>query len=306
MSWFDKLKSGLKKTSSKISSGIDHIFARNKLDEETSEELEELLITADIGVETAKFLIQELAKQTRFAGEASANDIKIALSKLIADILVPLAGKELSFSEKPKILIICGVNGNGKTTSVAKLANFYKNQGKSLLLAACDTFRAAAVDQLSVWAKRLQIPLITGAENADPASVAYKAVSHAIENNIDLLLLDTAGRLHNKEHLMAELAKIIRIVQKVDNNLTPEIILVLDATTGQNALIQLEKFKDIAKIDGLIITKLDGTAKGGIIVPIARKYQIPIIALGMGEGIEDLQPFSAENFANALLSNNLH
>ena len=302
MSWLDKLKAGLSKTSAKITSGIDNILHKRKLDDETAEELEELLISADLGVEASQYLVRELVAKYRFHKEVGEDEIKQSLAQLIGSILEPLSGREISFNQRPKILIICGVNGGGKTTSIAKLASFYKSQGKSIMLAACDTFRAAAVDQLSVWAERLNIPLITGAENSDPASVAYKAAKEAIDNNIDLLMIDTAGRLHNKEHLMAELAKIIKVVQKIDSDITPEIILVLDATTGQNAMVQLEKFQTIAKLDGLIITKLDGTAKGGIIVAIARKHNIPILAIGVGEAIDDLRPFSAQSFAENLVS----
>lgn len=301
MSWLSKLKIGLSKTSSKIATGIDNIFNKRKLDAQTAEELEDLLISADMGVELSAHLVKELVAKNRFEKEVTEEQIKITLAQIIADILAPLTGKEIDFSTKPKILIMCGVNGNGKTTSIAKLAHYYQQQGKSIMLAACDTFRAAAVDQLEVWANRLNLPIITGSHNADPASVAFKAVKEAIDSNVDLLLLDTAGRLHNKDHLMAELAKIIKVVEKIDDTIKPEIIMVLDATTGQNALTQLEKFQAITKIDGLIVTKLDGTAKGGIIVAIARKYKIPLFAIGVGEGIDDLRPFSAKEFAENLL-----
>lgn len=301
MNWISKLKAGLTKTSAKIATGIDNLLHKRKLDNETAESLEDLLISADLGVETSQFLVKELVSKFSFDKEVSQDEVKSTLSQLINDILQPLTNQDIEFNQKPKILIMCGVNGNGKTTSIAKLANYYKQQGKSVMLAACDTFRAAAVDQLNVWASRLHIPIVTGDDNSDPASVAYKAVQKALEQNIDLLMIDTAGRLHNKEYLMAELAKIVKVVQKIDPNIDVEIILVLDATTGQNAMIQLEKFQEIAKLDGLIITKLDGTAKGGIIVAIARKHQIPIIALGVGEGIDDLRPFSAQSFAQSIV-----
>ena len=301
MSWLNKLKSGLSKTTAKIATGIDNILHKRKLDSESAEELEDLLISADMGAATSQYLIKELIDKFRFNKTADLDEVKQTLAELIENILEPLANKEILFKQKPTILIMCGVNGNGKTTSIAKLAHYFKAEKKSIMLAACDTFRAAAVEQLSVWAKRLELPLITGEENSDPASVAYKAVAQALENSIDLLLLDTAGRLQNKDHLMAELAKIIKIVKKVDNSLEPEIILVLDATTGQNAISQLEKFQQIAKINQLIITKLDGTAKGGIIVSLARTYQIPILAIGVGEGIDDLRPFSPSAFAKALV-----
>lgn len=300
MSWLEKLKSGLSKTSTNIVSGINDIISKRKLDEKSAQELEDLLISADLGAENSQYLVKKLVEKFRFSKEVSSLEIKQALASLISDILEPLSSKEIEFNEKPKILILCGVNGNGKTTSVAKLSHYYKNRGKSIMIAACDTFRAAAVEQLKIWADRINIPIITAKQNIDPASVAYKAVQEAIANNIDLLLLDTAGRLHNKTQLMDELSKIIKIAKKIDENLTPEIILVLDATTGQNAIIQLEKFQEIAQIDKLVITKLDGTAKGGIIVPISQKYNIPILAIGVGESIDDLRPFSAQDFANNL------
>ena len=301
MDWISRLKAGLSKTSTKIVQGLDNILHKRKLDEETAEELEELLISAELGVETSQYIVTQLVEKFRFNKEISEVEIKQTLAQLITSILSPLANQEISFNTKLKILIMCGVNGNGKTTSIAKFANYYKQQGKSIMLAACDTFRAAAVDQLVIWAERLNIPIITGLDNADPASIAYKAIREAIANNIDLLLIDTAGRLHNKEYLMAELAKIIKVIKKSDDEISSEIILVLDATTGQNAIVQLEAFQKINKLDGLIITKLDGSAKGGVIIAIARKYQIPILALGVGESIDDLRPFSAQNFAEALV-----
>lgn len=300
MSWLEKLKSGLSKTSTNIVSGINDIISKRKLDEKSAQELEDLLISADLGAENSQYLVKKLVEKFRFSKEVSSLEIKQALASLISDILEPLSSKEIEFNQKPKILILCGVNGNGKTTSVAKLSHYYKNRGKSIMIAACDTFRAAAVEQLKIWADRINIPIITAKQNIDPASVAYKAVQEAIANNIDLLLLDTAGRLHNKTQLMDELSKIIKIAKKIDEDITPEIILVLDATTGQNAIIQLEKFQEIAQIDKLVITKLDGTAKGGIIVPISQKYNIPILAIGVGESIDDLRPFSAQDFANNL------
>ncbi len=301
MSWLDKLKAGLSKTSVKITTGIDNILHKRKLDKETAEELEDLLISADLGVEASQHLVKELIEKYRFNKEVNEDEIKQTLANSIASILAPLSGKEITFDQKPKIIIMCGVNGGGKTTSIAKLTHYYKQQGKSIMLAACDTFRAAAIDQLETWAAQLNIPIIKGTENSDPASVAYKAAKEASDKKIDLLMIDTAGRLHNKEHLMSELAKIIKVVKKIDNTITPEIILVLDATTGQNALIQLEKFQEISPLNGLIITKLDGTSKGGIIVAIARKHNIPILAIGVGESIDDLRPFSAQNFAENLV-----
>jgi fused signal recognition particle receptor len=301
MSWLDKLKAGLSKTSVKITTGIDNILHKRKLDKETAEELEDLLISADLGVEASQHLVKELIEKYRFNKEVNEDEIKQTLANSIASILAPLSGKEITFDQKPKIIIMCGVNGGGKTTSIAKLTHYYKQQGKSIMLAACDTFRAAAIDQLETWAAQLNIPIIKGTENSDPASVAYKAAKEASDKKIDLLMIDTAGRLHNKEHLMSELAKIIKVVKKINEAITPEIILVLDATTGQNALIQLEKFQEISPLNGLIITKLDGTSKGGIIVAIALKHNIPILAIGVGESIDDLRPFSAQDFAENLV-----
>lgn len=301
MTWLDKLKAGLSKTSAKITTGIDNILHKRNLDSETAEELEDLLISADLGVEVSQHLVKELIDKYRFNKEVNEDEIKQTLADSIASILDPLSGKEITFNQNPKIIIMCGVNGGGKTTSIAKLTHYYQQQGKSIMLAACDTFRAAAVDQLVTWANRLNISIITGAENSDPASVAYKAAKEAIDKKIDLLMIDTAGRLHNKEHLMSELAKIIKVVKKIDDKITPEIILVLDATTGQNAIMQLEKFQEISPLNGLIITKLDGTSKGGIIVAIARKHNIPILAIGVGESIDDLRPFSAKDFAQNLV-----
>jgi fused signal recognition particle receptor len=301
MQWLEKLKLGLAKTSAKITEGIDNVINKRKLDEAVAEELEDLLISADLGIEVSQYLVKKLVDKYRFHKEVSLDEIKHTLAQLIAEILKPIEHKEFCFDKKPKILIVCGVNGGGKTTSIAKLANFYKLQKKSVMLVACDTFRAAAVDQLEVWANNLGITIIKGEQNADPASVAYKGVKEAIDQNIDLVIVDTAGRLHNKDYLMAEMAKIIKTVQKLDEVSTAEIILVLDATTGQNALTQVEKFQNIAKLDSLIITKLDGTAKGGIMVAIAKKYHIPVLAIGVGEGIDDLQPFVSENFAENLV-----
>ena len=301
MSWLSKLKAGLSKTSSKIVTNIDDLFNKKKLDQNIAQELEDILISTDIGAYNAHKIVKELVEKNRFSKEISEKEIRENLAEIIAKLLDPIKNNSIDFTSKPKIFLMCGVNGNGKTTSIAKLANFYKSQGLKLSLAACDTFRAAAVEQLEVWAKRLDIEIITGEEKSDPASVAYKAVRSAIDNNVDLLMIDTAGRLHNKEHLMAEFSKIIKVIKKIDQDISLEIILVLDATTGQNAIIQLEKFNEIAPLSGIIMTKLDGTAKGGILVAIAQKYKIPVLALGVGEAIDDLRPFEAEDFAKALV-----
>lgn len=301
MDFISKLKLGLKKTSNKIFTGLSDVLSKRKLDSQSAEELEDLLISADIGFETSTYLVQELVSKFSFNKDVDLDEVKRILAQLICKIIEPLELQSLTFTSKPSVLIICGVNGNGKTTSIAKLANYYKNQGIKITLAACDTFRAAAVSQLAVWSKRLNIELVKGNDNADPASIAYQAVKTSQNNHSDLLLIDTAGRLHNKDHLMAELSKIIKVVNNIDHNLETEIVLVLDGTTGQNMINQIENFQKLSKINYLIITKLDGSAKAGAIVAIARKCRIPILAIGIGESIDDLRPFSAQSFAEALV-----
>lgn len=299
MSWLQKLKQGLSKTSDKLGESLSNIFVKKKLDRETLDELEELLIKADIGVSTSADIINELSKN-KFDKEVSSEEIKAELAQIIAKILEP-AEKQIPTNNTPQIILMCGVNGNGKTTTIGKLAQKYKNEGKKVTLAACDTFRAAAMDQLQVWADRIGVEFISGPENSDPASVAFKAVETAKANRDDIVLVDTAGRLHNKSNLMDELAKIIRTIKKLDDNAPHDIILVVDATTGQNALHQLEAFNRFVKVSGLIITKLDGTAKAGIVVALFQKFKIPIYAIGVGEKAEDLNNFSATEFSNSLL-----
>lgn len=301
MSWLNRLKSGLTKTSSKIVSGIDDIFNKKRLDEETALELEDLLISADLGANLSQKIVQELSEKFRFNKNVEITEIKENLANIICNILTPATEKNINFSQKPKVLLFCGVNGNGKTTSIAKLAKHFQEMNKKILLAACDTFRAAAVEQLCIWGERLKLETIKGAENADPASVAFNAAQRAISDEFDVLMIDTAGRLHNKDNLMAEFAKIIRSIKKVRQDIEVEIILVLDATTGQNALIQYEKFSQVTPIDWLVITKLDGTAKAGIIISLAKKYATPILAIGVGETADDLKPFNAQDFANSLV-----
>lgn len=280
----------------KTSSRFAEIFTKKKLDAQTLEELEELLIMSDMGTKAAASIVAEIA-EGRVDKDISEQEIKHLLADAIA--------KRLSTYAKPLpakgCVVVVGVNGNGKTTTIGKLAAHYKSQGKSVMLAAADTFRAAAVEQLQVWAKRADVPCITGPENSDPAAVAYRAMECAQQENIDLLFIDTAGRLHTKDNLMAELQKIIRSIQKIDATAPSAVIQVLDATTGQNALSQVAAFKDTAKVTGLIITKLDGTAKAGIVVALAEQFGLPIHAIGVGEGVEDLQAFEAEAFAKALV-----
>jgi fused signal recognition particle receptor len=315
MSWFQKLKSGLQKSSSKITSGIEGIFTKRKIDAATLDELEELLIQSDLGPHTSAKIIAEFAKN-RVGKDADINEIKSFLSAQIQNILEPIAQKIIvpenlnPPKNNPFVILVVGVNGNGKTTTIGKLASQFKAQGKKVVIAACDTFRAAAVEQLDVWAQRAQAEIIKpeiikgeqGAEKpVDAASVAFKALEHAQRTNADILLIDTAGRLHNKKGLMDELAKISRVLKKIDETLPHETILVLDSTTGQNALAQVEAFKELANISGLVVTKLDGTAKGGVVVALADKFKLPVYAIGVGEAIDDLKDFNAKEFADNLL-----
>ena len=288
MAFFQKLKSGLGLSANKLGGGITKIFTHAKPTGETLEELEELLIAADMGVKTSASLVSAIAKQ-RFE---KAEDVQHGLATEIAKRLTPHAAP-ITINNSPEIILVVGVNGNGKTTTIGKLAAQYQREGKNVTLAACDTFRAAAVEQLKMWAERTGAGFISGAENADPASVAFQAVEAA--KNCDILLLDSAGRLQNKTGLMDELIKITRVVKP------HQTIMVLDATTGQNAISQVQTFKEKVNVTGLIITKLDGSAKGGIVVALADQFGLPIHAIGVGEGIDDLQSFDANQFAASLL-----
>ena len=299
MSWFAKVKAGLSKTASTISSGIASVVSSKKIDTATIEELEEALITADLGLEATNHVI-EIVRKLKVDKASSEHDISTVISDAIAKELEG-ASKTLSVSHKPHVVLMCGVNGNGKTTTIGKMASKLASEGKSVMVAACDTFRAAAVGQLQVWAERSSADFISGEENADPASVAYKALESAINKGVDVLFIDTAGRLHNKQNLMDELGKIVRVMQKLDESAPHDAILVIDATTGQNAISQVDTFSKTVKLDGLIITKLDGTAKGGIVVNITQKFKLPIYAIGVGEGIEDLDQFVPSEFARAIV-----
>lgn len=301
MSLLSRLKSGLSKSSSKITDGVGAIFTKRKLDDEALEELEELLITADMGAVTAAEIVAEIAKG-RFGKEMTAEEIKAILAEKIAVRLTSSSPMAL-FKEhiSPVVVLVVGVNGNGKTTTIGKLAGIYKAAGKKVMLAAADTFRAAAVEQLLEWGKRADIEVVTGAHEADPASVAFSAYEKARKQGVDILMIDTAGRLHNKANLMAELQKIAKVLTKLDEAAPHEVLMVLDATTGQNALSQLQTFKEMIKVSGLVVTKLDGTAKGGVAVALLRQFGIPIHAIGVGESMEDLQSFNAESYAKNLV-----
>jgi len=299
-----KIGDKLKNSSSKISTAISQIFTHKKLDAATLEELEETLILSDMGAEFAAKIV-EILRARKFEKNIDASDVKKILSDEIEKILKPCQrALQLDESTKPQVIIFNGVNGAGKTTTLGKVAQSLKNQNKKVLIAACDTFRAAASQQLEVWAARSQCPIILPQkEGEDPAAVAYRALEFAKQNNFDVLLIDTAGRLQNKQNLMEELKKINSVLKKIDASAPQQNLLILDATTGQNAKSQLEIFNQMIGISGLIITKLDGSAKGGIVVALAQNFAKPIYAIGVGEKVEDLQEFNAENFAQSLVEN---
>ena len=300
MGFFEKLKSGLGKTRESISEKVNSVFSVfTKIDEDFFEELEEALIMADMGAETATYIIGELESSVRKKGLSDPGDVKGELKRIISEILTSVdTGMKLTTS--PSVILVIGVNGVGKTTSIGKMAMHYKSQGKKVVLAAADTFRAAAIDQLDVWAKRSGCDIIKHNENSDPAAVVFDACRAATARGADILICDTAGRLHNKANLMAELNKISRVIERELPGADKEILIVLDATTGQNAVSQAKLFSEVAEISGIILTKLDGTAKGGIVVSIAKEQNIPVKFVGVGEGIDDLQEFSATDFAAAI------
>lgn len=299
--FFSKLSAGLKRSSSKLSGGITGVFTKRKLNDETLEELEDLLIISDLGTAVAQKVTKNIAKD-RFDKEISDDEIRMALAAEITDIMSPRE-QVVDFSDgpRPRVVLFVGVNGSGKTTTIGKIASRLKGQGAKAMLVAADTFRAAAIEQLTVWGERASIPVIAKAPGADAAGLVYEAVEKAKAENFDLVLVDTAGRLQNKSELMSELAKVVRVVRKLDPDAPHDVILVLDATVGQNALSQVEAFRHTAGVTGLVMTKLDGTAKGGVLVAIAEAHALPIHFVGVGERAEDLQPFSAEAYAKALV-----
>ncbi len=301
--WLSRLTGGLSKSSNKLSQNITDVFTKRKLDKEALEELEDILIMADIGPKTAAQLVEEFSA-TRFDKEIDKQEIQKALSVQISKILNPVAVPlDIEGSEtKPFVMLVCGVNGAGKTTTIGKLAHeYHTKQRKKVMIAAGDTFRAAAVEQLDVWAKRADVELIKKDIGADSAAVAYEAVEKAKADGVDLLMIDTAGRLQNKKNLMAELEKMIRVIKKQDESAPHAVVLVLDSTTGQNAHSQVQAFKELLDVTGLVVTKLDGSAKGGVVVSLAAEYGLPIHAVGVGEKIEDLNAFEADDYAQALM-----
>ncbi len=299
--WIGRLKSGLTKSSSKLTQGIGGLFTRRKLDDEALEELEDLLITADLGVATAAQVTKYLAK-TRFGQDVGADEIKATLAEEITRILEPVAKPMvIDPARKPHVVLVVGVNGSGKTTTIGKLAKNHKDAGLRVTLAAGDTFRAAAVEQLKVWGERSGCPVIARDTGADAAGLAYDALTESRGRGDDLLFIDTAGRLQNRTDLMAELSKIVRSIKKVDETAPHAVLLVLDATVGQNAHSQVEIFRDMVAVTGLVLTKLDGTARGGVLVSLAEKFGLPVHAIGVGEQAGDLRPFEAETFARSLV-----
>lgn len=302
MGWFEKLKAGLGKTSGRLTNSIGALFTgKRRLDDDTLEELEEVLITSDIGVATAAKLTGQLAK-TRFDQEVDEHDVRETFATDIAAILAPVAHPlVLDPALKPHVVLVCGVNGSGKTTTIGKLAKQFTDEGKSVMLAAGDTFRAAAIEQLQVWGERTGAPVVASDIGADAAGLAYDALEQAIAAGVDVLLVDTAGRLQNKKGLMEELEKVVRVIKKVDASAPHDTVLVLDATVGQNAHAQVETFQQAVGVTGLVMTKLDGTAKGGVVVALADKFKLPVHAIGVGEGADDLRPFDATDFARNLM-----
>ncbi len=326
MSFFKKLKERMFRSSDKIGEGLEALVGedtpaspqpeakpgllgrlfgatdepRRMLDDGMLEDLEDLLIQADMGVDTATRVTANIA-EGRFGKRISSTELRQALAGEVARIMEPVARPLPIYPQKPQVVLVVGVNGSGKTTTIGKLASQFRAAGKSVIIAAGDTFRAAAVEQLQVWGQRAGVPVLTAPEGSDPASLAFDALTRAQSDGADLLMIDTAGRLQNRADLMEELAKIVRVIRKVDPTAPHNTLLVLDATTGQNAIAQVEIFRKIADVSGLVMTKLDGTAKGGVLVSLADKFGLPIHAIGLGEQIDDLAPFDPQDFARALV-----
>lgn len=301
LGFFSRLKEGLTRSTQKLTEGITAVFRKRKLDDAALEELEELLISADLGTEVARRVVGNF-RRTRFGNEVTDEEIKQALAEEIASILTPVAHPlRLDPAKQPHVVLVVGVNGTGKTTTIGKLAESYRAQGVRPMLVAGDTFRAAAVEQLQIWGERVGAPVIAGGANADAAGLAFNALTRAKAEGVDVLLIDTAGRLHNKSVLMDELRKIIRVLRKQDETAPHSVLLVLDATTGQNAVQQVRVFKEMVDVTGLVVTKLDGSARGGIVVALAETFGLPVHAVGVGEKAGDLRPFDAGDFARGLV-----
>lgn len=301
LSWFQRLRRGLSRSSGALGEGISSIFTKRKLDDDTLQDLEDILIQADLGVETAMNITDRLS-EGRYNKEVTDREVQEILAEEVDNVLAPVAQPlEIGRPDgSPHVILMIGVNGAGKTTTIGKMAQKFRSEGKSVMLAAGDTFRAAAIDQLKVWGERTGAPVISRDVGADAAGLAYDAMLEAREQGKDVLMIDTAGRLQNRTELMAELEKIVRVIKKHDPDAPHSVLLVLDATTGQNALNQVEVFSKMAGVTGLVMTKLDGTARGGILVAISAKYKVPVHFIGVGEGVEDLEPFESKDFARAI------
>jgi fused signal recognition particle receptor len=300
MSWLKKLTSGLSKTSARVTSSLSSLLGRSSIDASSIEEVEDALISADLGTAAAARLAERVRRH-KFDGEVTAQALAGALADGIAEILEPVAAPLVpQAGNRPHVVLLVGVNGSGKTTTAGKLAQQWRQEGKSVMLAAGDTFRAAAIEQLQIWGERTGTEVIAGAQGGDAAALAYQALEKARAQGTEVLIIDTAGRLQNRTELMDELAKIVRVIRKLDETAPHDSVIVLDGTVGQNALSQVSAFQDIADVSGLIVTKLDGSAKGGVVIALAEKFQLPVHAVGVGEGADDLQPFEARDFANAL------
>jgi len=299
--WYKRLSEGLKRSTGALAGGIAEIVGKRRLDEATLEELEDLLIASDIGVTAAAKVTETLARE-RFGKEVSADEVKAVLAEQVGAILRPVAVPlQVRPGHRPHIILVTGVNGSGKTTTIGKLAKQFRDAGHSVMLAAGDTFRAAAIEQLCIWGERVDSEVVTTKLGGDAAGLAFEAMDRARTAGVDVLLIDTAGRLQNREELMAELAKVIRVIKKKDETAPQDTLIVLDATTGQNAIRQVEVFQQLASISGIVMTKLDGTAKGGVLVAVAERFGLPIHAVGIGEDVDDLRPFDADSFARALV-----
>ena len=300
MGIFEKFKFGFKKSAENIKSGLREIIVKKEIDDETLNKIEEFLISSDVGIDAASEIKSIIAEKKIDPNKETVDEINLILKNYILELMTPLERKDFfENKEKLNVTLVSGVNGVGKTTTIGKIGKIFKDNGSEVLFSACDTFRAAAIEQLEAWSSKVGVPIVKSDPGSDPASVAYKSIEYAKNNNIKRVLIDTAGRLQNKKNLMDEFKKIANVIKKTDETAPHDVVLVLDATSGQNIINQLEEFNKIIKITGLIMTKLDGTAKGGVLIAISKKYKVPILGLGLGEKEDDLQIFNAEQFADA-------
>ena len=300
MGIFEKFKFGFKKSAENIKSGLREIIVKKEIDDDTLNKIEEFLISSDVGIDAASEIKSIIAEKKIDPNNETVDEINLILKNYILELMRPLERKDFfENKEKLNITLVSGVNGVGKTTTIGKIGQIFKNNGSEVLFSACDTFRAAAIEQLEAWSGKVGVPIVKSDPGSDPESVAYKSIEYAKNNNIKRVLIDTAGRLQNKKNLMDEFKKIAKVIKKTDETAPHDVVLVLDATSGQNIINQLEEFNKIIKITGLIMTKLDGTAKGGVLIAISKKYKVPILGLGLGEKEDDLQIFNAEQFADA-------